>query len=204
MKRTISPISPLVIAVLALSGCVFAPPFYWAESIHGRVVDADTGEPIEGTVVIADWKLYGGGMGHGGHRNSLLVKETLTDANGEFSFGKWGPKMRPAWEILDKGPRLVVLKSNYTYANLWNEADSNWFVRGSHWDGKTIRLKKFAGTSQARINSLNSLLFVSPPPPLMLREILKEESLYPTSRGGSSAFFQHIKELLVRAERAAQ
>ncbi len=98
MKRTISPTSLAMLTMLALSGCVFAPPFYWAESIHGRVVDADTGEPIEEAVVVADWKLYGGGMGHGGHRNSLLVEETLSDTNGEFRFGKWGPKLRPARE----------------------------------------------------------------------------------------------------------
>lgn len=57
----------LLLLAMVLPSCVFAPPLYWGEVIHARVIDADTGEPVEGVVVIADWKLYGGGIGHGGH-----------------------------------------------------------------------------------------------------------------------------------------
>src|SRR5262245_1627300 len=95
-----------VALAVALSSGVFAPPLYLREMIHGRVIDADTGQPIERAVVVADWKLYGGGIGHGGHRRSLFVEETVTDANGEFTFGKWGPKQRPAYAVLDTAPWL--------------------------------------------------------------------------------------------------
>src|SRR5207248_7620523 len=103
---------PLLSSIFA---CALAPPLYWAEQIHGRVVDSEKGTPIEGAVVLADWKLYGGGIGHGGHRNSLFVEETLTDRDGAFRFGKWGPKLRPATSALDNAPWLVVFKSGYEH-----------------------------------------------------------------------------------------
>jgi hypothetical protein len=70
----------LALAV-TLSSCVFAPTLYWAEMIHGQVIDADSGQPIEGAVVVADWKLYGGGIGHGGHHRSLFVEETVPNSD---------------------------------------------------------------------------------------------------------------------------
>ncbi len=81
----------LLLLAMVLPSCVFAPPLYWGEVIQARVIDADTGQPVDGAAVVADWKLYGGGIGHGGHHRPLFVEETVTDANGEFTFGKWGP-----------------------------------------------------------------------------------------------------------------
>lgn len=65
------------IAVIAalLTGCV---------TYHGRVIDAETKQPIEGAVVVASW-LEEQGSFAGGVSRLDDVKETLTDKNGEWS-----------------------------------------------------------------------------------------------------------------------
>ena len=186
-----NPVLPLL-AIVGLTGCL-APPMYWAESIHGRVVDADSGAPVEGAVVVADWKLYGGGMGHGGHRDSLFVEETVTDSNGEFRFGKWGPKLRPLSGELDTAPWLVVFKAGYEHRFLPNEYDSKWFVRRSDWDGRAIELRRFAGTAYQRVHILRLAWRLSENQPNMLTEILREKSDY---YNYAPAMFDRIETIL--------
>jgi hypothetical protein len=188
---------PLLVS-LTLSSCVLAPPLYWAEAIHARVIDADTGAPVQGAVVVADWKLYGGGIGHGGHRESLFVEETATDASGEFTFGKWGPKKRPAYAALDTAPWLVVFKRGYQHRFLPNAADSNASVRRSDWDGRTVELRRFSGTPEERIRALLLVLSISEQQPRALREILAEQGAYPSWPGEGPAFFEHVRALLER------
>ncbi len=177
---------------VALSSCVFAPPLYWAEAIHARVIDAETGQPVEGAVVVADWKLYGGGIGHGGHRESLFVEETTTDGNGEFTFGKWGPKQRPAYAVLDTAPWLVIFKNGYQHRFLPNETDSNESVRRSDWDGRNIELRRFVGTPEQRVDMLRTVLSISELQPRVLGEIAKESRLY---HPVAPAFFDHVEGL---------
>ena len=66
--------------------CFFSiNPIAHAKTFSGRVIDADTQEPIEGAVVVVYW--------HEARRTSICdlstrlkdVKETLTDKNGEWS-----------------------------------------------------------------------------------------------------------------------
>src|SRR5262245_43573633 len=99
--------------MVRLASCFSSPPIYWGDAIHGRVVDAETGEPIQGAIVISNWQLLRGGIGHGGHNGSLLVHETVTDPNGAFSFPEWGPLLRRSCTRLDYAPLLVVFKAGY-------------------------------------------------------------------------------------------
>jgi hypothetical protein len=184
-----------VFMTLAAAGCL-APPVYWAESIRGRVVDADTGAPIEGAVVVANWRLYSGGMGHGGHMGSLLVDGTKTDTKGDFRFHKWGPKLRPYGTELDTAPWMVVFKRGYAYRYLENEHASNSFLRRSEWTGHTIELKPFRGTPKEHIENLDMVLSLSGLHPLLLREILAEKPLERSWPPGSYATFEHVQRLL--------
>jgi hypothetical protein len=187
----------LLMLAMVLSSCVFAPPLYWAEVIHACVIDADTGQPVEDAVVVADWKLYGGGVGHGGHHRSLLVEETVTDANGEFTFGKWGPKQRPAYAVLDTAPWLLIFKSGYQHRFLSNQADSNGALRRSDWNGRTVELKRFVGTPEQRVDALRLVLSISELQPRLLREIDKGSGLY---RRSDPAFFDHVRDLAAGRE----
>ena len=81
----------LLITILCFwGGILFMPCAEGNDTIfRGRVIDADTKEPIEGTVVVAYWlKAW---QTISGEKTELKeVKEILTDKNGEWSIA--GPK----------------------------------------------------------------------------------------------------------------
>jgi hypothetical protein len=192
-------IAGLVIFVFFLVGfstCTWAPPLYWGEAIRGRVVDADTGEPLEGVVIVADWKLLAGGYGHGGHISSLVVQETVSDQDGQFMLPEWGPRVRPSFTRLDKAPWLILFKSGYEHSALWNEQNSNSFVRRSDWDARRVTLKRFSGTAEKRLETLDLMVSLSRLQPHMLREILAEESRYASWPARGYALFNHVRYLL--------
>jgi len=85
---------------------------------HGRVIDADSKEPIEGAVVVAEWKTERT-TPTATHTNLKDVKECLTDKNGEWSIS--GPKGR-ADELIPglslfipytKEPIFTIFKPGY-------------------------------------------------------------------------------------------
>ena len=145
---------------LPLQACAFTlPPTYSAEAIEAWVVDEETGQPLEGMIVVANWELMGGL--HPGAVGSLMVMETVTDTNGRFSFPGWGPKARPSGKYLDNhDPVLKLFKSGYAYGAFLNQlrekvnTDS---LRRSRWNGKTIKLKKFAGSLEEYAQHLRFL-----------------------------------------------
>ena len=127
------------------------PPMYSAKEIRGQVVDVETGQPLEGAVVVADWKLYWEGIGSGGHGGSLNTIEVMTDKEGRYFIPGWGPRPRPPFAYLDfYDPRLRIFKSNYYPQGLSNEvlgsaSRNRNMVRTSRWDGNVIRLTPFKG-----------------------------------------------------------
>jgi hypothetical protein len=92
---------------------------------RGKVVDLETGEPIEGAVVAAVWTLT--------HR-FCDAKETVTDKNGEFILPKgWCFSFWPFTEI--DYPEVVVFKPGYLgYEPL-----------GSTFEEKKARMPGFTG-----------------------------------------------------------
>ena len=82
MRKSLTHILIIFVTVI----CFFSiNPIAHAKTFSGRVIDADTQEPIEGAVVVVYW--------HEARRTSIGdlstrlkdVKETLTDKNGEWS-----------------------------------------------------------------------------------------------------------------------
>jgi hypothetical protein len=136
------------------SGSEAAPPSYSAAEIRGRVVDAETKQPLEGVHVVAQWRLATGLIE--AHRvTRLQILETVTDAHGEYYLPPWGPKPRPLLSELEWGfdPILTFFKVGYrpdTKNNYSpppdNEAELS--QRFSLWNGKTIALEPFRGTAQ--------------------------------------------------------
>lgn len=102
-------------------GCLwFYVPAYGA-AFSGKVIDADTKEPIEGAVVVASW-LEETATVAGPSTRSKDIKETLTDRNGEWTIR--GPRGRDGGTITalftfftntyyTKRPEFIIFKPGY-------------------------------------------------------------------------------------------
>lgn len=124
-------------------------PSYSATSVTAHVVDADTKEPLEGVVVVADWRLEGAGM-EGGTNGQLMLLETVSDSSGVFHFDGWGPTKAPIGWLGDADPDILLFKPGYKFTLAQNPFrglphDMPTGVRTSIYDGKVIEMQKFRG-----------------------------------------------------------
>jgi hypothetical protein len=110
----------VVSLAFAMEAC--ADPYYTAAPIEAWVVDADTGAPIEGAVVTANWQLVGFSYDTGGRKlGQLAVMETVTDRNGRFSFPGF-TKVNISGNVLrEEDPQILIFKSGYRYLRAANE-----------------------------------------------------------------------------------
>lgn len=131
---------------------------YSAEAIEAWVVDAETGQPIEGVVVSANWELEIGTVGGNVPAGQIMVTETVTDKKGRFHFPAWGPKSTPLSfpvplfksepHLVNRDPHMLLFKSGYKWVGLENTPMINYnkgSLRKSEWNGKTIKMEKFKG-----------------------------------------------------------
>ncbi len=138
---------------------------YSAKPITLHIVDEETGAPIEGVIVTANWELETGSY-YGGRvvRGQMKVLETASDKDGKVFFPAWGPEPnRYGGHIKASDPQMFLYKPGYKPIRLSNfnkygqtpdpnvpggySRDS---VRISIWDGDSIRLTKT--TSSKYIN----------------------------------------------------
>jgi hypothetical protein len=80
----------LIVALTFVPAVLFGFDLPGYATFHGKIIDADTLKPIEGAVVWAIWNSCGPGLGHGPVCSVGIVKEVLTDADGEWQIT--GPK----------------------------------------------------------------------------------------------------------------
>jgi hypothetical protein len=128
---------------LVLTACLVLTGCYRAESISASVVDAESGQPVEGVYVVANWQVMGR-MTDGNNEGQLMVMEAATDKNGRFVFPGWGPKMAWVENIKGQRTRLLFLKSGYQPLVLSNEVGTNYGYNPalqSDWNGKTIQVR---------------------------------------------------------------
>ena len=147
MNRTCKTLA-LIIAAAGLASC----HVYRGEAIEGRVVDAETLEPLAGATVTAIWELRGGSV-HQGLKGHLVIREVATDETGRFRLEGWGPRL-VVWRALDGGaPVLVVSRPDYYFAFLGHDDPRNlkpppaftWETRGCSCANQTIALQRFDG-----------------------------------------------------------
>jgi hypothetical protein len=81
-----------------------------------KVVDAETGKPIEGVFVYGFARLYRGSY-VGGQRASMDVRhfELMTDANGEFTLPAWEKTVSFNGEPEQQFPHMSMWKPGYQY-----------------------------------------------------------------------------------------
>jgi hypothetical protein len=154
----------LALALFSLAAtCAAAyPSEYFSDPISGQVVDARTNAPIAGVNVVLLWELAGPPEGH--KFRLFHVEETLTGADGRYVIPGWGPLKRPSDGVLwDTGPLIVLFKSGYVPRQLGNDTpylgkgygispprdyDHNSALRITVWNGKTLELERFEGSTQ--------------------------------------------------------
>jgi len=85
----------------------------YAKTFRGRVIDADTKEPIEGAVVVAEW-MTEIETPTATHTDLKDVKECLTDKNGKWSItGRRGRDNGQLFIPYTKEPQFIVFKPGY-------------------------------------------------------------------------------------------
>jgi hypothetical protein len=126
-------------------------PIYIATPSSGKIVDASTGKPLQGAVVVAEWILLSEGFGHASHDIRMKTIEAISDNEGKYEIGGWGPLPRAPFRRLDGlDPQITVFKPGYYPVLLVNGfapgADpSQGLVRKSNFDGQSILLRPFDG-----------------------------------------------------------
>jgi hypothetical protein len=114
------------------------PKAFAAPGTRGQVVDAESGAPIDGAVVVARWeweqsRYVNGGGGYSNYGQSVHVGEAVTGADGRFAIAKWAATMTTGGRMADDAPRLLAFRSGYEPQAQQASA------------GTTVRLKKFSG-----------------------------------------------------------
>jgi hypothetical protein len=99
----------LAALVTAISGCTITHRF---GPFSGKVVEAETGEPIEGAVVLIAFYTEGFSVGGPVYRFADAV-EALTDAKGEFYFPPRRVTLYRSMSIWDNECRISIFKPGY-------------------------------------------------------------------------------------------
>lgn len=126
MKKIILMIIGLTVAILVFisgPGCGNQWILFYDKPITGRVVDAETGDPIENVVVISMWQLTQYlSHGHGGYAKITVTK---TDKDGTFQIPFWITFKPWKWNssVDEYAPKLVFYKPGFnlciTHRILW-------------------------------------------------------------------------------------
>jgi hypothetical protein len=165
----------LAALIILSQGCSYVVRYDGTYS--GKVVDADTREPIEGAVVLGTWYTVAHTVAGGVH-SYYDARETETDRNGEFSIPGMGLRIMSNFEPMN----FLIFKSGYEYIGSahWESLKVDELLsKRIKWEGNkpVIPLKKLT-TEERR----KSGTFPATPPTeatldkvrLMLREINKE------------------------------
>ena len=144
----------LLLCVLVLMAGMSVPHAqaenYSSAAITGKVVDAESGEPLTGVNIVAQWKIDRKWVGD--DKALLKVLETVSDAQGNYGFPAWGPIVLPGMADFSSGedPSISFFKSGYWPENARNDIAMHIEYRTPHlgefkWNGKTIKLRKWDG-----------------------------------------------------------
>lgn len=136
----------LAAALLPISACGGAP-YYTAAPIEAWVVDAETNQPIEGAVVVANWQLVVGSLDGQRYRGQLEVKETVTDQAGRFYFEGFTKANPMLYELRNEDPKIIIFKPGYEYKKVVNNyprggTETPGVHRRAEVNGEAVKLRK--------------------------------------------------------------
>ena len=139
MNRYIALFSSILLLIL-ITRC-FSRLALYDGPYEGKVVDADTREPIEGVVILGTWYKKTPTVA-GSVSNFYDASDTVTDEKGEFYFSGQGPRMMSNLEPM----RMHIFKAGYEYFRAgWDSLDYDYILKQKiRWEGSKpiIPLKK--------------------------------------------------------------
>lgn len=91
------------------------PAVYSGAEISGRVIDAKTGEAIEGAVIVASWQIFEPSFFHAGAVATFHAGEAVSGKDGTYTVPSWDSIPRPfGWEMEGgQDPVLYIFKPGY-------------------------------------------------------------------------------------------
>ena len=117
---------------------------YTADEIEGWVIDSNTGQPIEGVIVLAHWQLRGGFTNK--PLQELKVFEDVTDSKGRYFFPAWGPKFAFLGSLDSRSPAVYMFKPGFEVLVINNTSADGWGYTRFSYNKKSIKMQRFTGT----------------------------------------------------------
>lgn len=137
--RTKRSLMIILITLAFQAGCLY--PVRYDGPYHGKVVDEQTREPIEGVVVLGSWWVYHFDVG-GGHSTYHNAREAVTDKNGDFTIRGEGVRVFSSLKPMS----FIIYKAGYTYfQGSWDTLTTGIYTKEVvKWEGETpiIPLRK--------------------------------------------------------------
>lgn len=117
----------LIITFITCTGCT--------RPITGKIVDAETGQPIEGAVLLVEWtKVHGFGMTYTSSEKAI---EVLSDKNGIVNIPGHNDPTAQCPDVTIYKPRYVAWNSQFIFPGYTRRTDFSWK------DGFVFRLERF-------------------------------------------------------------
>lgn len=111
MKKTaLITIMMLTFCGLFSSTCTASWLYFYKPEFKGRILDAETKEPIQGAVVVAVYNTHLYGIGDSG-TSEIGVRETLTDEKGEFHIPSYFTIINPF--SVEEKTSFIIYKPGY-------------------------------------------------------------------------------------------
>jgi hypothetical protein len=130
MKRCLLSL-PIFLILLLQTGCLYA--FRYDGPYHGKVVDQETREPIEGAVVLGTWYTIQPSVA-GGVSYYYDARETVTDKEGDFTIPGHGLRIMSNLEPMS----VLIFKAGYSYAQegTWDTLKKGLYSKNRiKWEG---------------------------------------------------------------------
>ncbi len=130
--RAVSRFCVLLFVVNLFIGTVFTPEchawiFFYKPEYRGQVIDAETGEPIEGVAVVAVyWKYEIIGGPAGPNSRAINWRETVTNENGLFRIPSYTTLVAPNAKAGET--RFIFYKPGYRSSPVWPGPDFLWIL----------------------------------------------------------------------------
>ncbi len=131
-SRTVVRSCAILFTACFLTGSIFAPEcaawiFFHKPAYEGRVMDAESGEPVEGVAVVAVyWKYEIIGGPAGPDSRAINWRETLTDENGLFRIPSYTTLVAPNAKAGET--RFIFYKPGYWSSPVWSGRDFLWIL----------------------------------------------------------------------------